>query len=115
MAKVLQESRSFYARVRHYPAHLWQKTNRPQWGGHKFRRYYRPVRQWLSLERDTGTDRTDRELMDAARLDDSISFVTPARPPIPYAVLPNLSIICSTCISFLTIYGNILYEWQNLQ
>lgn len=54
------------------------KDKRSIGGEHKFRRYNRPVRQWLSLARDTGTDSAHRELMDAARSTDSISIVTPA-------------------------------------
>lgn len=48
------------------------------YGEHKFRRYNRPVRQWLSLERDTAADTEHRDLMDAARPPDTISIVPPS-------------------------------------
>lgn len=64
-------------RFAHYPSHLRRKTN--DGGEHKFRRYNRPVRQWLSLVRDTGADSAPFDLMDAARSPDTISIVTPLR------------------------------------
>lgn len=54
------------------------KDKRSIAGEHKFRRYNRPVRQWLSLGRDTATDTIHRVLMDTARSTDTISIVTPA-------------------------------------